>query len=392
VTAATCITALVVSAWATAVAAADPSPGPEDSAAPASLAPEATTSSGGDAQPWTETEVGDVRAIASGVAPFVAVGATGFPPQAAAWTSQDGLTWTAAAVTDPVVGSTMTKVVPVADGFVAMGVESVGDEGATNRARAWRSADGLTWEPAAVGRPAKGELQAVVTDLAEGPAGGLALGSFIGQDLATQRLWRSATGDGWTRADLPKAKGSIWDAVAGSPEGYLLLGQSRKGKASNWSSADGQSWQRLTKTPRLFDVAFAPDGTAVGIGWKDIWQSSDLKTWTKAWSRPKAWKVGSGNAFAWVAWDGSEFLVAGYDYSGCEPNTDECQRNPLLVSSDGLTWGEAAGPDGQPGADVATWLEGVASDGEAIVLEGRHEGADVTWLVEGAMAEAGSPA
>ena len=45
-----------------------------------------------------------------------------------------------------------------------------------------------------------------------------------------------------------------------------------------------------------------------------------------------------------------------------------------------------------PGADAATWLEGVASNGEAIVLEGRHEGADVTWLVEGGTVGAETPA
>jgi hypothetical protein len=155
--------------------------------------------------------------------------------------------------------------------------------------------------------------------------------------------------------------------------------------ASNWKSVDGLTWKRLKDTPRLFDVAIGEDGTLTGIGYKHIYRSpKGLRSWEKALTRPASWRVGGSNAFSFVEWDGSEFVVPGNDFSSCVPSTDECHTNPLLVSVDGKAWSEAAGPDGLPGADEATWITDVASlDGTTAIL-GQLEGQTLIWVVDGA--------
>lgn len=340
--------------------------------------------------PWTGTELVGARAIAGGAERFVAVGSVGFPPRAAAWSSNDGLAWEMATLADQPAGTSMTTVIPIDGGFVAMGVESTGDGGETQRVRSWYSPDGLEWLATPLQRSAKSQLQAIVAALTDGPAGQLALGSFAGQDLAAQRLWRSSDGGSWELVPSPGQKGSIWHSLAALPDGYLLLGQDRRGNPTNWRSPDGLTWARLRGSPLLFDLAASPEGEVVGIGWKDIWLSRDLGTWEKVWTRPKSWALGDSNAFEWVEREDSDYLVVGHDFGSCPPDIDECHRNPLLISPDGETWTEAAGPDGEPGADPAVWLAGSASVGDATVVLGQDAGIETAWLVEGELASAGS--
>lgn len=363
-----------------ATAAADPTVEPA-MAAPASskVSPSAL------ARPWSMTARKGAEAIAAGNGLFVAVGHRGNPPQAAAWWSADGRAWEPARLTRASVGSGLTQVSATDDGFLALGVESGLYGAAKERVQAWYSADGRTWARATVKLPAKSGYQAVASGLAAGPAGSLALGTFVGQDIAGQRLWRRGSDGTWRPATLPRVSNPVWDAVVSYPRGYLLLGQSGRGVASNWRSVDGRTWKRVKDTPRLFDVAVGDGGTLVGIGYKHIYRSpKGLRAWEKALTRPTSWRVGGSNAFSFVEWDGSEFVVPGNDFSGCVPNTDECHTNPLLVSVDGTAWSQAAGPDGLPGADEATWITDIASlDGTTAIL-GQHEGQTVVWVVDGA--------
>jgi hypothetical protein len=359
-------------------AAADPAVEAE-MAAPAS----SKVSSSALAQPWSMTTRKGAEAIAAGHGTFVAVGHRGDPPQAAAWWSADGRAWEPARLTPASVGSGLTQVSATADGFVALGAKSGRYGAAKERVEAWYSADGRTWERENVKKPAKSGYQAVASGLADGPAGSLALGTFIGQDLAGQRLWRRG-GDGtWRPATLPVVNNPVWDAVVSYPRGYLLLGQSGRGVASNWRSVDGLTWKRVKDTPRLFDVAVGKRGTLVGIGYKHIYRSpKGLRAWEKAFTRPTSWRVGGSNAFSFVEWARSAFVVPGNDFSGCLPNTDECHTNPLLVSAGGKAWSQAAGPDGLPGADEATWITDVASLPGATAILGQHEGRTVVWVVD----------
>lgn len=355
---------------------------------PAAETPGASPGIAGLSEPWVASELDGAEAIASGHGRYVAVGSTGFPTQAAAWSSTDGLTWEAADVADPPVGSAMTEVVATADGFVAFGVESVMYDGTAERARAWFSPDGLAWQEAVVKARSKSGLQVIIRDLADGPAGQLALGSFIGQDLGGQRLWRTTDGMTWERAKLPEARGRTWTGVHSVPQGYLLLGTSITGESYDWRSADGVTWKRLRGTPLLFDVAVSDTGALAGIGYMHIHRSPrSLRAWEKVWKRPKSWKVAGANAFEWVDWDGSEFVVVGRDFSTCSPSSDECHRNPLLVSVDGTAWSEAAGPDGLPGADEGVWMLDVASlDGSTVFL-GIDHGTTTAWTISAGASE-----
>lgn len=340
------------------------------------------------AEPWVATELDGAVALASGHGRYVAVGSTGFPAQAAAWTSADGLTWEETVVTDPPAGSAMTDVVATDDGFVAFGVESVVYDGTAERAHAWFSPDGLAWQEAVVNGRSKRGLQVIVRNLADGPAGQLALADFIGQDLGGQRLWRTADGLTWERVKLPKADGRIFTGIHSVPQGYLLLGTTMTGGSWDWRSLDGLTWKRLRGTPMLFDVAVSDAGTLAGIGYEHIYRSpKSLRGWEKAWKRPKAWKVAGANAFEWVDWEGSEFVVVGRDFSTCSPSSDECHRNPLLVSVDGAAWSEAAGPDGLPGADDAVWMLDVAALDDSLVFLGEDHGTATAWTISGGATE-----
>jgi hypothetical protein len=353
---------------------------PALAAEPAEDDPAAGVGMASMSEPWVATELPDAEALASGHGRYVAVGSGGIPAQAAAWTSADGLTWEEAIVSDAPAGSAMTDVVSTDDGFVAFGVESGMFDGSGERFHAWFSADGLEWQESTMRAAAKSPLQVIPRGLANGPAGQLALGSFVGQDLGAQRLWRTTDGLVWERAKLPQANGRIWTGIVQVPQGYLLLGQSLPGEPYNWRSADGIDWRRSKGMPLLFDVAASDTGALVGMGYKDLYRSPrSLRTWEKVQTRPKAWNVDGANAFEWVSWDGSEFVVPGRDFSTCSPASDECHRNPLLVSVDGTTWSESAGPDGLPGADDAAWMLDVASLDGSTVLLGDDHGTRTAW-------------
>jgi hypothetical protein len=142
------------------------------------------------------------------------------------------------------------------------------------------------------------------------------------------------------------------------------------------------TWKKLAGSPKLSDLAVAPDGTVVGLGASDIWRSSDLVGWESVWSAPVAWARDGGNAFEWVRWAGDRFMVTGLDRAACAPQTDECLRFPLLESADGRTWSQVNGPDGSFGITSDTWLQDVASDGaSSVLLSVAGGGPPVAWAM-----------
>ena len=337
--------------------------------------------------PWAATELDGAHAIASGHGRYVAVGSTGLPGEAAAWTSTDGLGWEEATVTDPPPDSAMLDVIATEDGFVATGLASMVSERQGAHLVAWHSPDGLEWQEAVVKGQAKSGSQTAIYGLADGPGGTLALG-FRGDSIGTQRLWRTDDGLTWEPTELPEANGHTWNTVVSVPQGYLLLGQSLSGESYNWHSADGLTWRWLRDTPQFYDVAVSGTGVLTGIGYQDIYQSPrSPRGWEKVLTKPKAWQMEGGNAFDWIDWDGSEFVVLGRDVSICRPSSDECERNPLLVSVDGTTWSEAAGPDGLPGADEGVRIQAVASLDDSTLVLGVDHGMTKVWTISRGVTE-----
>lgn len=351
--------------------------GTEEVSAPASQA------HGPDA--WPSTQLEGAHAIIAADGRFVAVGSDGsFPGRAHAWTSTDGVAWQPATVTSAPDGTVMTSVTATDTGFVALGTAMSDPTGGPDRVAAWHSTDGQSWDRATVQRPARRGLGAGVRSVAAGPAGLLALATFFGQEAGPFRLYHSADGEAWAPVPLPGANSATWSGVVAVPDGYLLVGSSRRGRPATFRSSDGQTWQRVTTSPRLLDAAAGADGTIVGIDERRIWSTPDLVSWQEVPVGPGAADDAVTPALDFLAWDGTQFAVSGISHAGCPENVDECYQRSLLLSADGTTWTETAGPDGVPGPDPSMWIGGIASaDGTTVVLGESGPGPVVAWRMEG---------
>ena len=89
---------------------------------------------------------GVVTAAAASTGRTIAVGANyvAAQPQAFAWSSTDGLTWVSATIGPGTAAGEMLGVLPVGDGFIAVGEEGGGERGGL--AAVWTTLDGMTWQ------------------------------------------------------------------------------------------------------------------------------------------------------------------------------------------------------------------------------------------------------
>jgi hypothetical protein len=369
--------------------AAEASPAPSETLVP--LAPAEAPG------PVVTTKLPGAEAIATRDGRYVAVGTHKSRP--VAWVSTDGMTWDEADISGSGRGRHMVAVTPTDDGFVAFGYARAGDAERqrgrqSHRILAWHSPDGMAWERATVERPARRGFDVFPAGLADGPARGLAdgpggllaLGSFVGQDLAGQRLWHSADGMAWEPAPLPEVEDAIWFRLISVPGGYVLQGQRGEQRGddyevmpSHWRSADGVTWEELPEMPALTDLAAAPDGPIVGIGSGEIWRTSDLVEWEIVWTAPAEWSSPDETEMSllgWVDWAGDRFLATGADQGACAAPADECPRHVLLESVDGRTWSQVEVSD--------AWLKDVAADGGSTIVlslaQGRRPAA--AWPLE----------
>jgi hypothetical protein len=238
---------------------------------------------------------------------FVAVGTrpVGGRPQAAAWTSTNGITWSAGSVLDQ--SALAGRAVPesVANGVCARGAIVVAVGAATSHgvtvARAWASRDGVHWgtaRMAAAPRPTGSyrmtgcagvgsNFEAYGTARLAGPAGTagpLLASTWIGS--ASGAAWEAQSNDAY--GDLP---GPVLD-LAGSARSWLALVAADQvppdGEASPitlYESADnGANWQTLDTTgdpwtgagpPQLDEVSWSAT-TPVVVGQVD----GQLAIWT----------------------------------------------------------------------------------------------------------------
>jgi len=195
------------------------SPAPDVESVFGGLAVEATGTLGGGALPV------DVTATPAG---FVAVGidGSGGDWDAAVWTSPDGLTWSRVLHDEAAFGGpgaqAMTAVETGGPGLVAVGYESLTpDESeppmaadADRDGAVWVSVDGSIWarvphDEAVFG----GEGDQVITGVASGPVGIVAVGRAADGDQASAAVWVSADGSTWSR---------VADDVSGGPNGAAM--------------------------------------------------------------------------------------------------------------------------------------------------------------------------
>ena len=143
----------------------------------------------------------------------------------------------------------------------------------------WTSADGRTWKEGtsmdATGLP----YGVSVEDVAEGPAGMVAVGRPPGcaddgsgcMPKPATAIWTSTDGDVWSRLDMQRAFGGgvVGDVSAGS-KGYMALGPSTDAEAASpavWLSSNGTTWQRVDLSGSSFADAFLARGMVLPDGY-----------------------------------------------------------------------------------------------------------------------------
>lgn len=284
----------------------------------------------------------------------------------------------------PIVGEWSMPVAIVAanSGFVAVGGREFRDPTvpAGGIAGAWRSDDGLTWEPASPDGLAVGELlpeggpEPGLVDVAWGTGGFVAVGyaAADGEPRLDGGAWHSADGRAWARSGS-----SVWErarptAVTWSGTHYVVVGvveEEAAPRAAIWYSADGLAWTRAPDGP-AFDVgtymdtleahawggpqavAANDDGVLYTIGrtcregatWGNAvcqelaWRSLDARTW----AREDLGKASADAFLVSIAAIGDRVIAVGE--SGREdPSTSEGRARVLVRTPDGWTSFEPSG-------------------------------------------------
>jgi hypothetical protein len=241
-----------------------------------------------DGVTWTRAPSDDVfrgawlRAVTAGGPGLVAVGSDVDGTQV--WISTDGVTWQKASVPTMPTGvaidgdhaeAWLQDVAATDDRLVAFGQIGFGhlDEDGSGIVRyeqvVWTSTDGLNWTELRAGStfPPGGEVRSVVA----GPAGFVAVGGFVRDDLW---IWISRDGLDWHLVPQQDAfvsrssgGGDVSDdlyfeihQVAAGPSGYVAVGGDAwcvygspflcsPAEAAIWTSADGESWVRVSSAP-----------------------------------------------------------------------------------------------------------------------------------------------
>ena len=284
-------------------------------------------------------------------APAVVVVPTRSPTPAPAWQS---------ATIPPMFaggGSTPVAVTVGGDAFVAVGGRAFRDNEAPSggTASAWRSPDGLTWEPAtSVADLAVGDViptsgpEAGLVDVAWGPPGFVAVGIAL-EIGVVGGAWHSGDGLTWARSELPDSTLARPTAVTWDGSNFIVVGvveAEGSPRAAVWLSADGRSWRRV------------PDGDAFDIG--GYIDTGENRGW-------------SGPADVTASDDGSIYAVgrtcawtAGQDTYPCSPF--------VVRSVDGETWSTVPVPDA---SGFAVVLNSVAATRTHVVAVSGGEGEGV---------------
>jgi hypothetical protein len=201
---------------------------------------------------WAATPLPSARAILRSFAVssdgFIAVGREGEPDsgsggvrspgvgRAAAWSSPDGLAWTAMQVEGGSAASAeLTQVFRVEDGFLAMGANAA-SSGGTRAPLIWTSSDGRSWR--LVGEPLRwgvastnGHEVVVFTRL---DFGTLALGAWATQDGASwSQLAFSGNITGIPGFETGIGQPSRVDRIVVAERGVLVVGQ-QNGRLATW--------------------------------------------------------------------------------------------------------------------------------------------------------------
>ena len=246
---------------------------------------------------------------AAGGPGLVAVGVdeAGGDPDAAVWTSPDGLVWARVPHDEAVFGGndlqTMTSVTTGGPGLVAVGADGSGGDWVL---AVWTSPDGLNWERLPLNGAALGGSSGQRAERVVAWSGGLvAVGEAICEEGYCAAVWTSVDGIAWTRTPHDESvfggpETQAMEAVAVGGPGLVAVGFDGSGgdfDAAVWTSVDGVAWARVPHDEAVFGgehVQAMSDVVAVGggfvaVGRDDspagvslaVWTSPDGLTWTR---------------------------------------------------------------------------------------------------------------
>jgi hypothetical protein len=253
--------------------------------------------------------------------------------QAAAWTSDDGTSWTP--ITSEALaesGGVINDASVTSDGrVIAVGFELDGSVG-QDVAAVWSSDDGgTTWksENAPTSTTDLVHLRAV----AIGPGDQVVVGGFDGtKDDHDGAIWTSSDLVTWSRTSSATQGGPFAaegdqevGGVTPGPHGYVAVGEDKRTSdydAVEWSSADGAAWERSSSADlggaddqRLISVLSTASGLmAVGYavegGAQDgaVWISGNGTDWTRP---PDAFDTGGDEIMRALTCTDDRIVVVG---------------------------------------------------------------------------------
>lgn len=283
------------------------------------------------------------------------------------WSSSDGREWTADALSLPDTPTSLSQIVPLGDGRLALFGERLDPitAGGTLFSAVWVSENLTDWERTGLGLP---DPAAVPRLVAHGPKGYVA--AFVNV------MSFSPDGVSWQRTEDRSAT-----TLHAGDEGFVVTEFATPVEVQVSASADGVTWyQGDTLSSFALTVAGVGGGDWVAVAGETglpVWTSADGLTWTEVTSVAELSGLNTGAGLdaavthAPLVTVGDEVYMT-FAWNHCCAQLSGSRG--VVVSTDGVEWSRLDFGDGV--------VQGGASDGDIVVLGGlQHRGAEgVLWV------------
>ena len=243
--------------------------------------------------------------VTTGGPGLVAVGLddSGGNPEAAVWTSPDGITWSRdEAVFAGERGQLMWSVTLGGPGLVAVGWAAIDDpdlSGGDPDAAVWTSPDGITWSRVPHDEAVFGGIGAqAMTSVTAGGPGLVVVGADDSGGDPDAAVWTSPDGITWSRVPHDEAvfggeRFQTMNSVTAGGPGLVAVGTDESGgdgDAAVWTSPDGVTWSRVPHDEatlggggfQTMNSVTAGGPSLVAVGWGEFGGNPDAAVWTSS--------------------------------------------------------------------------------------------------------------
>ncbi len=311
--------------------------------------------------------------------------------RAAVWTSVDGVSWSRVPHDDALFGSagvaSMSGVTAGGPGLVAVGNSASSFETDVDAA-VWTSADGVSWSRAPHDESVFGGAdRLLMSDVAVGGPGLVAVGSSLSGDDVDAAIWTSSDGVSWSRVPhdalvFGGVGSQVMSSVTAGGPGLVVVGSDASGDedAAVWTSVDGVSWSRVPHDESVFGgvgfqsmksvAAGGPGLVAVGYDGQipehdaAVWTSSDGVSWSRVPHNDAILGGGGAQVMFSVAASASGLVAVGDN----GPVGDQVAA--VWASLDGVTWIQFPHDEGVFGGLGSQVMSSVAVGGPGLVAVG----------------------